>query len=169
MDSHLIPCIGCGALVPNTDGPTHAYIGASPGCWAVFGEVQAREAGDSRYAEVRQCTVDTYAVQHPGKPERRSTQSVTVHLISLCTLVERGFESTAAIRAIRSALKFRDSFEWLTPPESLGDVTILYVRDATTPQTHTSRVREWASSVWRAWSPHHQVIHKWAAEAVRKV
>lgn len=27
------PCPGCGALVPSSDGPTHPYLGASPGCW----------------------------------------------------------------------------------------------------------------------------------------
>ena len=27
----LVRCVGCGAPVPDIDGPTHAYIGASPG------------------------------------------------------------------------------------------------------------------------------------------
>src|SRR5436190_1879442 len=41
-----VPCIGCGVLTPDADGPTHPYLGASPGCWAVYGEVLAREYGE---------------------------------------------------------------------------------------------------------------------------
>ena len=63
-----IACTGCGALVPDTPGPTHRYIGASPQCWALFGEVLAREYSDFRYASVHQLTVDSYAAQHPGTP-----------------------------------------------------------------------------------------------------
>jgi hypothetical protein len=47
-----IRCVGCGALVPDIDGPTHRYMAASPGCWALFGEVVAREFSDFRYARV---------------------------------------------------------------------------------------------------------------------
>jgi hypothetical protein len=32
----LSPCPGCGALFPDFEGPTHRYIGASAGCWALF-------------------------------------------------------------------------------------------------------------------------------------
>jgi Family of unknown function (DUF5946) len=47
----LVPCLGCGALVPDSDGPgpTHAYMLASPGCWALYGEVSSREYSDLAY------------------------------------------------------------------------------------------------------------------------
>lgn len=61
-----IPCVGCGALVLDTDGPTHRYVGASPGCWAVFNEVRNREYIQPGYGVASQWTVDTYMVQHPG-------------------------------------------------------------------------------------------------------
>jgi len=32
----LQPCPGCGALYPPSDGPTHRYLGASAGCFALF-------------------------------------------------------------------------------------------------------------------------------------
>ena len=38
----ILACPGCGALVPDIDGPTHAYLGASAGCWAAWGAFQAR-------------------------------------------------------------------------------------------------------------------------------
>lgn len=71
-ETETVSCIGCGAAVPSTDGPTHAYIGASPGCWACYGQVLTKEYSDYRFAPVHRLTVDTYAVQHPGKPERRA-------------------------------------------------------------------------------------------------
>ena len=79
-DKAARPCAGCGALVPVTDGPTHPYIGASPGCWAIYGEVLAREYGEYAYPPVHRLTVDAYAAQHPGVPSRRSIQSVAIHL-----------------------------------------------------------------------------------------
>jgi hypothetical protein len=39
---------------------------------------------------VHPLTVDTYAVQHPGVPERRTSQSLALHLITLCLVIERG-------------------------------------------------------------------------------
>ena len=86
----LIPCAGCGAIVPNTDGPTHRYIGASPGCWQRYGQLLAREYGEYAYPDEHRLTVDAYAVQHPGVPGKQSSQSVAVHLMSLCLVLERG-------------------------------------------------------------------------------
>lgn len=162
------PCVGCGALVPNTDGPTNANFGGSPGCWAIYEKVRARGLGDHRYGELQQLTTDTYALQHPTLAKRGSTQSAAPHLIGLCALLERGLPATVAIHAIRDAVKVCDSFERLTQPESCGELTILHVRDATTLQEHSSRVREWSSSVWAAWSPHHRVIREWTEGVIRR-
>ena len=162
------PCVGCGALVPNTDGPMNANFGGSPGCWAIYENVRARGLGDHRYGELQQLTIDTYALQHPALSKRGSGQSAAPHLIGLCALLERGLPATAAIQAVRDAVKSRHSLEGLTQPESCGELTILHVRDATTLQEHTCRVREWSSSVWRAWSPNHRVIREWTAEVIRR-
>ena len=81
-------CPGCGLVLPALEEPAHPYLGASPACWAVYCDVLAREYGDPAYFRVHQFTVDTYAVQHPGMPERRSIQSVALHLIALCLVLE---------------------------------------------------------------------------------
>ena len=75
-----IPCIGCGALVPQQDGPTHRYMESSPGCWAIYCEVLAQEYSDIAFATAHRLTVDAYAVQHPGTPSPQSIQSIGVHL-----------------------------------------------------------------------------------------
>ena len=112
-----IACPGCGALGPDVDGPTHRYIGASPGCWALYGEVLARAYGDVRYAS-GQAVVDAYAAQHPGTPSPQSIQSVAVHLIRLRLQLERGIDSADAVRAIQQATANKQHFTWLDPPPS---------------------------------------------------
>lgn len=156
-------CVGCGALVPRTDGPTHPYIGASPGCWAIFGEILAKEYGEWRYPAVHRLTVDAYAVQHPGTPSRRSIQSVAVHLVSLFLVLERGYDFRAATRAKNRVLRYRDRFVWLDPPPSLGEMTVLDVHMAGDLAEHAELVQQWAGLVWEAWSPHHDTVRRWAA------
>ncbi len=156
------PCTGCGAPVRVTDGPTHPYIGASPGCWAIYGEVLAREYGEYAYPPVHRLTVDAYAAQHPGVPSRRSIQSVAVHLIGLHLTLERGYEPERATAAIRDVLARAQDFVWLEPPASRGAVTVVDVVEARDLAEHTERVEAWAGSIWEAWKPHHDTIRRWA-------
>jgi len=73
----LIKCYGCGALVKDIPGEPHKYIGASAGCWEIYGEIFAKEYSEYGYPEtIHRLTVDTYAIQHPGKPSRSSVASV---------------------------------------------------------------------------------------------
>lgn len=73
----LISCMWCSGAFPEVAGPTHKYMQSTPGCWAAFGRVLAREYGDQRYFAVHRLTVDAYAIQHPGIPSRQSIQSVS--------------------------------------------------------------------------------------------
>lgn len=155
-------CYGCHARVPDIDGPIHPYIGASPGCWAIYVEVLAKEYGEYRHPCVHRLTVDTYAAQHPGVPSRQAIQSVAVHLISLFLLIERCFDFDHMTEAINRALKQRDNFVWLEPPAALGDITILDVQKAKNLKAHTRRVKKWAEAVWEAWAPHRATIQRWA-------
>jgi hypothetical protein len=159
--NNLVHCIGCGALVPHSDGPTHRYVGASPGCWAIFGQVQARGYEDARFG-LGQLGVDTYMAQHPGTPSPQSIQSVTVHLISLCLQLEHDYSSDQARDALNRATRHKAEFVWLDPPPSLGAVTILDVRAADDPAAFKDVVRGWAQSVWQAWEHYHAGLRDWA-------
>lgn len=161
--SSLIPCIGCGALVADVDGPTYRYPdAASPGCWAVYGEVLAREYGEFRYPSAHRLAVDAYAVQHPGRPTPQTVQSVTVHLISLCAVLERGYDVSRATELMRRAIaRYKGRFVWLERPASLGSVTVLDVAQATSLAEHVRCVEGWARVAWTAWSAHHRAIHRW--------
>ncbi|NUM78864.1 hypothetical protein HUU40_31285, partial [candidate division KSB1 bacterium] len=164
---NVTACCGCQALVPDIDGPSHPYLGASPGCWAIYGEVLAKEYGEYRYPAVHRLTVDAYAAQHPGVPSRQAIQSVAVHLISLFLLSERRFAIAKMTEAMRGALRHRDHFVWLAPLASLANMTILDVTRAQSLQEHSRCVQAWAESVWQAWSPHHATIRRWAHSSQR--
>ena len=159
----LIPCVGCGALVADIDGPTHAYLGASPGCWAVFGEVLAiRYAGAGGAAE--SLLTDTYMVQHPGVPERRASQSVWVHLVALCLALEHGMAAGARIQAMRRMLVGAPEFPWLEPPAHVGPLTIFDIRAADHPEDRAVVIGHWAETTWAAWASHHPAIRDQAAD-----
>lgn len=157
----LTKCKGCGGLFEDIEGPTHRYLESSPGCWAAYGEVLIREYTDPGYYSIHRLTVDSYAVQHPGQPSPQSIQSVAIHLISLCLVLECGLDLQRATQAMQITAKDKGRFVWLSPPQSPGTVTVADVRAAASVQKHQDLVRAWAASAWTAWSAHHAVIHAW--------
>jgi hypothetical protein len=152
-------------MLPELDGPTHDYMESSPACWAIYGEVLAREYSDITYRAVHRLTVDAYAVQHPGGTSPQAVQSVAGHLVSMYLMLELGYSAFRATTVLQSAVE-RGGFEWLERPVSPGALTIAHVADATTAMEHIQRVHEWATSVWNAWSAHHAQVKMWAARAI---
>jgi hypothetical protein len=134
---------------------------SSPGCWAIYGEVLAREYSDSAYGRVHRLSVDAYAVQHPGRPSPQSIQSVAVHLIRLCLLLDKGVDLQRANDVIKAAAEREEPYVWLIPPSSLGAVTVADVYKAQAADEHEKLVRSWAASAWIAWAPHHTTVRTW--------
>jgi hypothetical protein len=155
------PCIGCGAPVPKKNGPSHEYIGASPGCWELFAELLAKEYEEYNYPPVHRVTVDTYAAQHPGSPSKKSIQSVAIHLIGLHLMLDLNFEAHQATQLLNQAAESSQEYVWLEPPQPLGSLTILDVQGADNIKEHTDRVHVWGHTVWQAWQPHHEQIRIW--------
>ncbi len=163
----LMRCFGCGGLFPDIEGTTHRYIASSTGFWAAYGEVLARQYTDANYEGAGQLTIDAYAVQHPGRPSAQSIQSVALHLISLCLLLERGVELGTATEGISAAAKDKRRFAWLAPPETMGPITVANVHAARTAAEHVAIVRSWASSAWSAWAAHHVTVRDgWRSSGV---
>ena len=128
-------CPGCGVHYPPWQGPTHAYIGASPACWATYtalnaggepapelirGSVVARPVAASGKEDpgiAANMFVDAYAAQHHGIEERRAIQSVAIHLIVLHGVFNRGKKPAEAMWIRVRVLRNRGgAFHWLTPP-----------------------------------------------------
>jgi Family of unknown function (DUF5946) len=142
------PCPGCGLVAEPAQGPTHSYIGASPGCWALHGQLMVAGLGPG------QLVTDTYAVQHPGVPQRRAIQSVCVHLVSLCAALERGWPPHRGPDLLRRALAAPPGWRWLDPQPPLGTITVADVLGG-------RPVHDWAQDVWTAYEPHQATVRGW--------
>ncbi|MBA3689336.1 MAG: hypothetical protein H0W81_11000 [Chloroflexi bacterium] len=163
--SAAVTCPGCRASVPDVaEMREHPYVGSAPGCWLLYSEVLAREYGDLRYTPAHQLTVDAYAVLHPGVPERRTAQSVAIHLVGLCLSLERGRGPGELPRLRQRLAAPKRIFPWLEPPASVGELTITQVHAAETPEADRTLVDRWARSAWEAWSAHHEQVRTWADE-----
>lgn len=154
-------CPGCGLVLDANDGPTHPYLGASAACWALYGELLAREFGPLDYPPEHRLTMDAYAVQHPGVPERRSVQSVAVHLMSLCLVLERGLAPERATPVLGRLPKKDLDLRWLEPPRPNGTLTLRTPLEAAAGEEHARAVEAWARDVWEAWSAHHDTARGW--------
>ena len=162
-----IPCPDCKALVPDIQHPQpqHKYIGGCPGCWQIYGEILGKEFSDPEYFKVHRLSVDAYLAQHPGKPGRQSSQSVNVHLLALYLILEKELAHSFATKALGCIIeKRKDQFEWLSPPASLGEITVIDVVKAKDATEHQKMVEQWARSVSNAWKPHHETIKQLAKE-----
>lgn len=149
-------------MIPVPPGLWRPSEGASPGCWAAYGDLVAREYGEWANPPIHRLTVATYAAQHPREETLKATQSLAVHLVTLLFIVEKGVDLARAPREIGRAVADPSEFRWLLPPPDPGWQTILDVRGARDVKEHTSRVNRWARSVWEGWGPHHDVIRRWA-------
>lgn len=155
-------CPGCGAVVPDPGGVKQPTVGASPGCWAAYGDLVAREYSEWHNPPIHRLTVDAYAAQHPGEPSSKAILDVAAHLIALYLSLERGVQAARVPREIGRAVADPSEFRWLEPPSPSGWHTIVDVRDARDLREHSSRVERWARTVWEAWSAHHDTVRKWA-------
>ncbi|MGD0879160.1 MAG: DUF5946 family protein [Anaerolineales bacterium] len=164
----LIKCYGCSALVKNIPGEPHKYIGATSGCWEIYGEILAKEYGEYGYPEpTHRLTVDTYAIQHPGKPKPQSIQSVNVHLMSLYLVLEKGQSGPEATKSIGEIIKHANNFVWLDPPTPNGQMTVLEIVVAQDLLEHQRLVELWARDVWKAWSSYHHQIQNMVKNYIR--
>ncbi len=159
FDSKLERCPDCGIQLPAQGMPRHPYLGGSASCWALYTEVLAREYSEPLLMKSgHRLTVDAYCAQHPGKAERRTIQSVWVHLGGLYLTLERGLADDFARRIIGMLTRETGALAWLTPPPQLGDCTVVRVARAQSNAEHEEAVRVWARDVWGAWRPHHSAI-----------
>jgi Family of unknown function (DUF5946) len=159
-----IKCFGCGAWIENVEGQPHEYIGAPQGCWNLYEQILVKEFGEFNYPELtHRLTVDTYAIQHPGVPSRKSIQSVNIHLISLFYIFIKNNTGKQATKKMSEILAKEPTLEWLEPPIPNGQKTVIDVLKAKDKLEHEKFVREWAENVWECWlSKHKEKIERLA-------
>ena len=155
-------CPGCGLALPAHSGPTHAYVGASPACWQLYVRLSADPYSRRDGTRLRRLVVDTYAAQHPGVKRRRAMQSVAVHLMGLCVLLERDGE-TRRLSPVLGRMPARKTMDlhWLAPPDLTRCRTAADVLAAGPGEPYAAAAEAWATSVWEAWAPHHATVRAW--------
>jgi hypothetical protein len=154
-------CVGCQGEFEDLAGPTHEYMLSAPACWAIYGQLLAREYSDYRLMRLHRLTVDAYAIQHPGMETPAARRSVGIHLSRLYLLLERGWPIERANEVMLVINEFKDQCGWLPPPSMAGTMTVLDVAGATSVEDHEARVKAWAGSVWNAWRSHHPTVRRW--------
>jgi hypothetical protein len=155
----MIPCFSCHGLVPLVIGPVHPYMKSSPGCWKLYGEILALEYSLDNYDPLmHRITVDTYAIQHPGEPERRAINSVNLHLIRLYLVLHNQVEGSKAnevMKILSENTKLKEKFVWLEPPSFENTITVVDVWNAHDRQSHSKVVTKWGLSVLERWIEKH--------------
>ena len=129
-------CVWCGLETKKSDGAVHPYLESSPGCWAKYGELLAREYENFEYMQVHSLTVDAYALQHPGRQSPQTTQSVNIHLASLYSYFFLGFPLSKLADVKTSLSKNKKRFEWLAPPKSLSLINVKDILEANNASQH---------------------------------
>lgn len=165
-------CPGCGVHLPDHEGPTHRYVGASAACWALFSSLL--NAGEPALAPAPMNALigDAYPVQHPGTPSKQAIQSVAVHLLVLYGVLDQRVQPSNALwvrqRALREIAGTRqDRFEWLVPPRLDGQLTIVDIIQAATPTERSQQAQSYVEQIWQVWSRTHlPAVADWYARFV---
>ncbi|PNY80144.1 DUF5946 family protein [Deinococcus koreensis] len=153
-------CEGCGAVLPVQDGPTHRYMASSAACWATFtglSDPHRPLAGAAFDALI----VDAYAAQHPGRPSPQTINSVAIHLMVLCGVLEHSFRPDQALWVRQrpgrpSRLPKHNRFHWLAPPAFTSILTVADVSRGETPARRSDLAEQWIREVWSTWAAAHR-------------
>lgn len=140
----LIKCFSCGAETEDVNGSTHKYLLSTPGCWARYNEVLAREYSDYSYMQVHNLTVDAYSIQHSGLPNPQTINSANIHLSSLYAHFKQQVAISELGKVKQKLAQFKNEFIWLEPPVDLGYLTINDVWVAENSVEHCDYVKKWA-------------------------
>jgi len=156
-------CPGCGLSLPRVDGPTHRYMTASPGCWAVFGVLLAADYAELERRPFHQIVVDAYAAQHPGEGLREQVQSVGIHLMTLCLFLEHGTDPALG-SDLHQRMVGRPAFHRIEPsgPSAL---TVLHVPTGGPVDEARKAAYEWGQAVWDLYEHEHSTVRRWLMDA----
>jgi hypothetical protein len=157
-------CPGCGDVLPVVDGATHPYVGASSACWTRFAEIGATLPP---VTPLRRLVTDAFMVQHPGVPERRAVQSVGVHLVSLCLVLEHGVPPDRLSSIVQRMLARPPAWRWLSPPAPNGTLTIgdLEVATAAGGAEAVVAIDAYVRGTWDAWTAHRPTVEEWVRDS----
>lgn len=134
------------------------------GCWELFNEVTERQYQDPEWMLVNQLFVDAYMLQHHDISGNTNVPSHLVHLYYLLELAEDPFQSKPGKWFNKYVTSMKASPHW-PPPSHHYPITVMDVAQAENADEHQDAVMDFAVSVLRMWSLHHD----WARSELKKI
>jgi hypothetical protein len=122
-----------------------AQLAGGTSCRALYNEVLSDDYGDPGYGAVHLHVVDAYALQHPEEHG---------------PVIGVGSRNPAWLVNVMEGDRKRQLPE-LRPPANRGNMRIVDVVEAEAAGDHQRLAREWAYSVWSAWSDYHNEVATW--------
>jgi hypothetical protein len=147
-----LKCMWCHGEFDDVKGVVHEYIESTPGCWAAYSKLLSLEYENYPVlGNIHRLTVDTYAAQHPGKPSKRSIQSVWGHLVAMYFFLDKGMDGERTRSRLGRFVQSNPDLVWLSPPDFSRCITVAYPLSAQGTDDHVKKVMEWGRSVYQSW------------------
>lgn len=151
-------CVACGYnAAPLVGGAAHVYMGPSPECWALYGEILVRKYSDVDYARAHRLMTDAYCAQHSVGEDRRARKSLHIHLAALMLHFEDGCSQQDVVQFLKSAAGSED-FPPLAAPAPKGRLTIERIHVASNADEHWAAVQVYGAAAPAARRVHHSVM-----------
>lgn len=160
-------------MLPQVDGPTHRYLGASAACWELYSYLLAGEPPVAPTPALEQM-IDAYAAQHHGTPSNQATQSVAVHLIALYAVFIKNMDVGRLNWVRQRSLRAKPGekhgrFTWLTPPDFTGALNVAEIVRAPNPPARAEVMERYVRQVWELWAQEHlATVAQWYEQFVVK-
>ncbi|ANO52321.1 DUF5946 family protein [Woeseia oceani] len=140
-------------------------VGGLAGCDEVFSRLIGREFADPVLFRAHRLTVDAYCLQHTEK-YMISSKSAAAHLMGICWSLEVG-ESLHLPPELKRFVDGPHVFVRVAVPPQLrrGKINITHLNSLSEPREYLVASREWAQSVWLAWSSAWEQTRAWVREA----
>jgi hypothetical protein len=150
-------CPGCAVDLPGSAEPWDPRSLASEACHVLYGEVAGFESQHIvELGRRHQLLVDAYAAQHAGP--LTPAIGTAFALIGLHLALEDGWDGLAVRDAHQDLARRYREWPAFTAPARRGDLTVLDLALAGTPDEHLERLRTWAADVWQAWTESHTAV-----------
>ena len=83
---------------------------------------------------------------------------MVVHLVGLCGLIERGWDSIRSRAALRTIVSRKEELPILRPWAAPSATNIHSMVGAHDLEDYEHRARTWAANVWDSWAVEHETI-----------
>lgn len=154
-------CPGCGLRRQRNEGVRDPQPGASAECLALQDQLSFYTLGHGDPYFIHQLLVDAYAAQHATAASKPITTAFA--LVGLYLFAERGFTGGEVQRAHMALAARPRSWPRFDPPQSRGTLTVAEVLAAPAGEGRDAMLKQWAKSVWAAWSKDHARVAQLAA------